>query len=61
MYEGTPERSPGRQILVDFWAYRADATFQGVKRVTTCLPLEFVDDLFAVFVERRWLFGHQPY
>jgi hypothetical protein len=71
IYTGTPASSPARRLLVDFWAFNAVPTYDGLENLTKETCLDFVNDLVRElivkrdrpvdFVQRPWLATPESY
>src|SRR6186713_1849503 len=57
IYKGTPEQSPARRLLVDFWCWTSNPKWNTSKNITKSLPLEFVDDLVVAMVKNKSKLG----
>jgi hypothetical protein len=57
VYNGTPEGSPARRLLVDFWTYRAQGDW--IAKSNSPLPEDFVHDLCANALNNRYTRGDQ--
>jgi hypothetical protein len=53
IYDGTPEGSPARRLMVDFCSYCANGQWMNIERLSRHVPAEFMDDLVAALVAKR--------
>jgi hypothetical protein len=56
IYEGTTLGDPARRLLVDFWAFKAKSSWDGIKddqQITAVTSLDFVNEVIKALVSRR--------
>jgi hypothetical protein len=53
VYEGTPEGSPARRLLVDFFVWAADKAWVKDRKFAESMPLEFINDVILALVDQR--------